>query len=186
MKLPFFSDRRGDGRRADQRREGSRGGSDRRASSDRRLDQRREFVRLVYPIGSNPEIVSYHPDAAPEIIKSDPVSFASKFKIADLSKKAVRFTCLVKCNKCETPMPFNSKVSFTIKFHDGETVDLQAELVRYFGLVKTKTGNFVTLLSTNLSPERIKKEQSFLLKNFPDFCRESQADQRMIEEVATT
>lgn len=181
MKLPFFSDRRSEGRRKRERRAASRNGSDRRGS-DRRFEQRREFVRLVYPLGSEPQIISYPPEAAPKIIKSEPAILATKFKIADLSKKAFRFNCLIKCSKCDNPMPFKSKVTFTVQFHDDETLEIEAEIIRYFCEIKTKSGSFVTLLAKNLTPERINKEQAFLLKNYPEFCRESQIDQRMLEE----
>lgn len=182
MKIPFISDRRGEGRRQRDRRDATRGSNDRRSPSDRRHEQRREFVRLVYPSGNEPQIISYPPEAAPEIIKSEPAILASKFKISDLSKKSFRFRCLTKCSKCDSPLTLNNKVAFTVKFYDGETLDIQAKIVRYFGDIETKTGNFVTLLLEQLSPERIKKEQAFLLKNFPDFCRQSQADQRTLEE----
>jgi len=186
MKLPFLSDRREDGRRKRERRAKSRGGNDRRSSSDRRIEQRREFVRLVYPVGSEPQIISYPPEAAPRIIKSEPEILATKFRISDLSKKSVRFLCLTKCSKCGKPLPFNGKIALTVQFNDGEIVDLQADIVLYFCEIKTKTGSFVTLLVENLTSDRIKKEQAFLLKNFPDFCRESQMDQRLLEEEPAT
>ena len=183
MKLPFISDRRGgDGRRKRERRANPRSGSDRRANQDRRLDQRREFVRLVYPLGAEPKIISYPTEASPKLIKSEPEILATDFRVADLSKKSIKFICLIKCAKCTHPMRFNDKITFTLQFHDEEVIDLEAKVVRYFGELRTKTGTFVTLLSANLSSERIKKEQAYLLKNFPDFCREHQVDQRTLEE----
>ena len=181
MKLPFLSDRRGDGRRKGSRRAGSRDENDRR-SSDRRVTQRREFVRLSYPVGNEPQIISYPPEAAPKLIKSELDILETDFKISDLSKKAVRFSCLAKCSKCNHPMPFKTKVKFSLQFHDDEILELEGEIARYFSDVKSKTGSFVTLLTKNLSPERIRKEQSFLLKNFPEFSRETQMDQRLLEE----
>jgi len=182
MKLPFIGDRRGEGRRTRERRATTRGKTDRRDSTDRRVNQRREFVRLVYPSGNEPQIVSYPPEAAPEMIKSVPEIIATDFRIADLSKKAIRFTCLKKCSKCDKPIPFNKKIAFTLKFHDGETLDLKAEVTRYFAEVETKAGSFVAMVSENLPSERITKEQSFLLKTFPEFCRESQTDKRIPKE----
>ena len=179
MKLPFISDRRSEDRRKKERRATTRGSSDRR-DSDRRVIQRREFVRLVYPVGGSPEIISYPPEAAPKILDSEPLILTTDFRIAELSKKAIRFICEIKCRKCRQPMELNRKISFTVKFHDGEILDMEADVLRYFGDLSVRAGSFVTLLSAEISPNRINKEQAYLLKNYPDSTNEKPVFNRTI------
>ncbi len=185
MKIPFISDRRGgDSRRENSRRKAEREDSDRR-QSERRVEQRRTDIRLIYPATDSPQLIVYPPGAEPKIIKASLRSLTTDFRIADISKKAVRFICEISCDKCNNPLKLTENMAFTVQFHDEEIIDMTASLYRYFSDLNNNAGTFVTVLDVPLTQERIIKEQSYLLKHYPDFCRAEMIDKRS-QEVANT
>lgn len=184
MKIPFISGRRGDSRREGSRRGTDRDDSDRR-QNDRRAEQRRADLRLIYPDGDSPQLIVYPPEAAPKIIEASPIVLTTDFRIAEISKRSMRFICEISCSNCEKPLKLADKLAFTVQFHDDETLDIAASVFRYFGELKTKTGTFVVMLDVPLTQDRIAKEQAYLLKNYPDFCRAELIDKRNVEPAAT-
>ncbi|HBG28902.1 MAG: hypothetical protein A2Y10_16655 [Planctomycetes bacterium GWF2_41_51] len=115
---------------------------------ERRVAQRRQFFRVVYPINESPEIINL------------------SAKIIDISVHAVKFEL-----PAEAASKFNvdSRVELKIKFHDGQIVEGWGKIFQK----RDGTGKsiFISIFEKEISSAVINKEQAYMLKNYPDFCR---------------
>ena len=178
MKMPFIGNSR-----EKERQKLAREDSDRQAS-ERRAAQRRKDIRLIYPVGDAPQLVAYPSEPLPDILKNEPRILTENFRIVDICRCAIRFVYEVPCSQCDRPLVENERIGFSIKFHDDEKVDLTGTIMRHAISTETKNGTFVCMLTTGLDAERIIKEQSYLLRKYPDFCRATQKDKRFKEVPA--
>ena len=147
----LVSGRRKAGRRTEQRRETERGEEDQRGT-DRRETQRREIFRVIYP-----------PNSAPKVLNNN-------FNIIDISAKAVKFTCN---NKEDMETLHNeTPVELKIEFNDGEILEVKGKIMNsYHDDSVPEQKYFVCYFEKEIPPARVSKEQAYLLKHFPDFCR---------------
>ena len=144
MKLFSFGERRkGERRKVD------------RGEVDRRERQRRKFFRIVYP-----------PTAEPRVLNGD-------FRIVDISQEGVRFACKNGRGGSPERIEVNSTVDLTIQFQDGEILDIRVKILRCDHKAGSGERVFAGIVKEGISPERISKEQTYLLKHFPEFCRAS-------------
>ena len=142
----FGAERRQDDRR-DSNPEEIRAENDRR-QEERRVAQRRQFFRVVYPLNESPEIINL------------------SAKIIDISVHAVKFEL-----PAESASQFNvdSRVELKIKFHDGQIVEGWGKIFQKRD--GTDKSIFIGIFEKEISPAVINKEQAYLLKKYPDFCR---------------
>ena len=149
----------GDDRRRDDRRQGGiKSDSDvlgGKREAERRGRKRRKFVRLAYP-----------PTGAPKVLND-------KFHIVDISQKGIAFVCRDHCEECNAPITFKSIVVLKIQFHDGEIIGIKVEILRCERTLNSRVKTYAGFVEKGISPERIAKEQTYLLNKFPKFCRTS-------------
>lgn len=114
--------------------------------------QKRELFRIVYP-----------PNSAPKILNKD-------FEIIDLSAQAIKFTSYNKQDYDQ--LSKERHVELKLKFADSEILDVQGEIINIYDTKDASSRKyFVCLFDQKIAASRISKEQSYLLKNFPEFCR---------------
>jgi hypothetical protein len=145
-------ERRKGKRRQGERRDAARAVTGRRAS-DRREKDRRYGFRLAYPIGAAPEIVN---------IRS---------QVIGLTAKAVRFF-ISDFNLQGLSLKQGDKIDIALRFHDGQVIKTTGTISRR---EQYQAGReyFICLFEQDLPQERLDKEQTYLLENFPDFCKGS-------------
>jgi len=122
-----------------------------KSAEEKRKAQRREYFRVVYPIQASPEITNL------------------SAKVIDISVTALRFELLTqKAEKANLTLA--KKIKMEVKFHDGQLLKIEGTITR---MTREQFSNcvFVCMFEKPISSEIITKEQSYLLKNFPDFCR---------------
>ena len=147
MKFPLWGDRRSEDRRQDPAEKGGR------RKGPRRKDQQRQFVRLYYP-----------PTATPQILDSN-------FRTINISQGGILFTCHAPCSECSDPIKPGSTMDFTIRFQDGETYDVKVKIIRCLCDLESKENRISGAFVKSIPAERICKEQSYLLRNFREFCQ---------------
>jgi c-di-GMP-binding flagellar brake protein YcgR len=121
-------------------------------TEDRRTSQRREYFRVVYPLHASPEITNL------------------KAKVIDISIKGLRFEINIQ-DATNAKLAIDSKLNMNIKFHDGQTMEVAGVIIRQLEDQFGKS-TFVVIFDQQIKSEVINKEQAYLLKNFPDFCRQ--------------
>jgi hypothetical protein len=122
-------------------------------TQDRRKSQRRECLRVVYPINACPEITNL------------------KAKVIDISIKAVRFELNIS-DAQKAGLAVGKTIDMQFKFPNGEEKNIAGVIVRQLEDQFGKRA-FVCLFVKEQSPEFVNKEQAYLLKHFPDFCRKT-------------
>lgn len=122
-------------------------------TEDRRKSQRREYFRVVYPIDACPEIKNLNA------------------KVIDISIKAVRFELNIS-DAQKAGLAIGKTIDMQFKFPDGEEKKIAGVIVRQLEDQFGKRA-FVCLFVKEQSPELVNKEQAYLLKHFPDFCRKT-------------
>ena len=149
----------GDDRRRDDRRQGDiKSDSDvlgGKREGERRSRKNRKFVRLAYP-----------PTVAPKVLNAN-------FRIFDISQKGIAFLCRDNCQDCTDPITLKSIVVLKIQFHDGEIIGIKVEILRCERTLNSRVKTYAGFVEKGISPERIAKEQTYLLSKFPKFCRSS-------------
>ncbi|GEM_PF-1446099 len=120
---------------------------------DRRQSQRREYFRVVYPIDACPDITNLHA------------------KVIDISIKAVRFELNISDAE-KAGLAIGKTIDMQFKFCDGEEKKIAGVIVRQLEDQFGKRA-FVCLFVKEQSLEFVNKEQAYLLKHFPDFCRKT-------------
>ncbi len=120
---------------------------------DRRKAQRRGYSRVMYPMDASPDITNLNA------------------KVIDISIKAVRFELNI-ADADKENLVVGKTVDMQLKFHDGEEKKLSGVIVRQ---LEDQFGKrtFVCLFVKEQSPEFVNKEQAYLIKHFPDFCRKT-------------
>ena len=157
MRSLFSRDRRGNERRKGERRQDTAGqGGDRqsqRRRRQRRRVERRPSFRIVYPL-----------TLAPETLNSD-------FRAMNLSQEGVVLRWEGKKDECPVNVTLGSMIPLQIQFHDGEVLDLRVKINRCQSERRSRMGVFAGTLEPALSAARINKEERYLLRSVPDFCR---------------
>lgn len=143
-------------RRKQQRREGvaedaAHPGVDRRAA-DRRQEERRRHLRVIYP-----------PMMAPQLLNM-------RALVISLSAKAVRFF-FSDFDPQESSLKQGEKVEIILKFHDGQVFEAKGTILRKDRYRKDKE-YFVCLFEKELPRGRIEKEQAYLQKKSLGVSRE--------------
>jgi hypothetical protein len=159
MKWHIWSDRRRDDRRQEPTQQGDR------RKAERRKAQRRQFFRLVYP-----------PVAAPKVLNAN-------YRIVDISQRGILFTCDDGSDQCSRPITLRTLLDLKIQFHDGEILDIRVEIIRCRSDLNSNKNSYSGIIEQGISVERISKEQAYLLKHFPDFCRASRTSSVEAREV---
>lgn len=144
----IWSDRRQNERRSDAAALGDR------RRQQRRLFERRQFVRLVYPHAAAPKALN------------------SNFIVADISQNGMHLICRDDCQQCSCPLTLKSTANLQIQFHDGETMDVEVEILRCARTLGLQDKTYAVFVERGISAVRIAKEQAYLLSHFPDFCRD--------------
>ena len=126
-------------------------GSDRRQGGKRQV-QRRQFFRVVYPLVAAPEISNL------------------PAKVVDISVRAVKLV-FSRYDANNANFDIGSKMDISLKFHDGQTIEKTGSILRK---ETDHAGKFyvVCIFDSDIPSAVINKEESYLLKNFPDFCRD--------------
>lgn len=149
MRHHIWSDRRQHDRRSDAAALGGK------RKEERRRFERREFVRLVYPHS-----------VAPKALNANLI-------VANISQKGMQLICREHCRECACPLTLKSTADLRIQFHDGETINIEVEILRCARTRHSPSKTYAGFVKNGISSERIAKEQAFLLSHFPDFCRAS-------------
>lgn len=144
----FGPDKRQNDQRSGQRTDVHRLGSERR-ENDRKQVQRRQYFRVVFPPAAE----------APEITNLSA-------KVIDISVKAVKFMLPAS----EVNFTADSKIDMVLKFRDGQIINAVGTVLRQESDQLGKSV-CVCIFDAEIPSAVINKEQSYLLKNFPDFCR---------------
>jgi len=169
MRAVSSGDRRGDERRKDDRRQdtGVRGGDreGQRRQRQRRRVERRQFFRIVYP-----------PTLVPKIVNS-------KFRVINLSQRGIVLRWEGKKDECPVDLTLGSVINLQIQFHDGETLNLKMTINRCQSERRSHMTVYAGTLEPALTAPRVSKEERYLLRTVPDFCRvEWHSDGPLLEE----
>ena len=154
MKRKVLDDRRTDERRRSDEKSDSKIPGDQRKDA-RRDRKRRKYVRLAYPHRGSPKVLN------------------ANFCIIDISQKGIAFLCKNNCEDCTDPISLKSTVDLKIQFHDEEIIDIAVEILRCERTFRSKDRTYDGYVKKGITPDRIAKEQAYLLSNFPDFLRAS-------------
>lgn len=119
--------------------------------------ERRESVRLYYPRGASPKVLN------------------ANFRIVNISREAISFVCQDDCGQCTRPINLKSVLDLRIEFHDGETLDVKVKILRCQRDMNWDEKHYAGAIEGAISAERIGKEQAYLLRHYPDFCRFARA-----------
>ncbi len=134
---------------------------ERRSKKDRREAQRRKLFRVPYPFGAAP------------------IDLNHKIIILDISLESIRF---VFKNRQET-VPVGDMLELEIKFHDDEMITRRIIVKNCYDDYLSKH-QYIGHFTKPLPSDRIGKEQAYVLRNFPDFCRDiSVMQKKHIQEV---
>jgi hypothetical protein len=134
---------------------------DDRRDVDRRQLSRRKYFRVVYP-----------PDEGPKVLNVD-------YRVLDLAQNTIRFACK---NGAAPALQANGPVEATLQFRDGETLSVQGKIARLHQDLAGEQTFFVCMLDELIPQKKVNEEQRYLLKNFPNFCREEFDRRRIIIE----
>lgn len=126
-------------------------------TADRRQGERRRSVRLYYPRSALPKVLN------------------ANFRVINISREAIGFVCQDNCEQCTHPITLKSVLDLKIQFHDGETLDVRVKILRCQRDLGWDEKYYAGVIEGAISAERIGKEQAYLLRHFPDFCRFSRA-----------
>lgn len=149
MKSYIGGDRRCGERRRDTTAQGGR------RKGERRRGERRRFVRLYYPPTDPPKVLN------------------ENFRIINISQRGIVFVCRDPCNGCPQPITLKSVLDLSIQFHDGQILDVKVRIIRCQSDLSSNENTFAGIIEHGISPKIISKEQAYLLRHFPDFCRSS-------------
>jgi hypothetical protein len=157
MEPRFSTDRRrGDRRQGDRRSDAkAQGGSrkDQRRQGSRRQVERREFFRIVYP----PTLV--------------PTTLNGEFRVVNISRQGIVLRWEGRHGDCPANLTLGSVIHLQVEFHDGETLDLEVKVTRCQSERCSHRSVFAGTIEPALAAARISKEEAYLLRTVPDFCR---------------
>jgi hypothetical protein len=124
----------------------------RRQGQRRRVERRRSF-RIIYPLSLAPEMLN------------------SRFRVMNLSQEGIMLRWEGRKHECPVSLMLGSVISLQIQFHDGETLDLTVKVNRCQSDRRSRMRVFAGTLEPALTAARINKEERYLLRSVPDFCR---------------
>lgn len=133
------------------KRQGDRTSGSQRIENDRNQVQRRKYFRVCYPPAA----------VVPKITN------LLTAKVIDISVKAVKFVLPAS----GANFIADDKINITLEFRDGLNIDTIGTLCRQES-DPTNRKVLVYIFNDEIPAAVINKEQAYLLKNFPDFCRE--------------
>lgn len=110
--------------------------------------QRRELFRIQYP-----------QNAAPKILNLE-------IEIIDISMKSMRFSSINENDYFE----IGKDIELEIQFGDDNIIKRTARVTRFYDGANKKP-HYVCIFIPQLPADRLSKEQAFVLRNYPYFCR---------------
>ncbi|MEN6385270.1 MAG: PilZ domain-containing protein [Phycisphaerales bacterium] len=122
-------------------------------TEDRRKSQRREVFRVAYP-----------PEAYPIIKNLSAI-------LLDISVKAAKFRLPV-CRAESHNLQLGSMIELKILFDDGSKFETSGTIFRK-NESPPEVCVYVCMFRKEIPSEIVTKQQQYLLKNFPDFCRQA-------------
>ena len=146
----YDDERRKRERRVSERRDTVCSGADNQKAGDNTQREKRQGLRLAYPLAAAPEIMNM------------------RLQVVGISAKAIRFF-VPDFIRQKLTLKNGSKLNIVIKFHDGHIAKRSGTITRQEQCQEGRE-HFVCLFERLLPKERIDKEHAYLLKNFPDFC----------------
>ncbi|MHC4517623.1 MAG: PilZ domain-containing protein [Planctomycetota bacterium] len=132
-------------------REGSRNGQ--KHVVRRRRFERRQSFRIVYPLTLVPKILNV------------------SFQVSNLSRQGIMLRWEGEQDECPANVTLGSTLSLQVQFHDGEILDLEVTINRCQSDLHCRRVTYAGTLEPALSAARISKEEAYLLRHVPDFCR---------------
>ena len=114
--------------------------------------QERQYFRVVYPPAVSPVVVNF------------------PARTLDISTNAIKFM-LSGSDVNNLNLGSGSKIGIVIRFHDNRTIKT-AGTILHRETEQSGKKIYVCIFDKKISSEIISKEQAYLLKNFPDFCRD--------------
>jgi hypothetical protein len=125
-----------------------RQGQKRRTQGEGR--EKRQFFRIVYPLTLAPRTSN------------------GEVRVINLSRQGILF----RWEGWEPArLALGSIVNLRVRFHDGETLNLAVNITRCQSDVHSRQTVYAGILRPALSSARISKEEAYLLRHVPDFCR---------------
>jgi hypothetical protein len=118
-----------------------------------RQAERRKFFRVVYPLTLAPKTLD------------------GKVYVINLSRQGVMLRQEGDKDECVVNLVLGSMAHLQIQFHDGEIVHLAVKITRCQSEVRSRRTVWSGILQPVLSAKRISKEQAYLLRHVPEFCR---------------
>jgi hypothetical protein len=132
-------------------REGGREGQKRQVQ--RRRVERRQFFRIVYPLTLFPKTLN------------------SNFQVINLSRQGIMLRWEGKQDECPLNLTIGSVINLQVQFHDEEILDLGVKITRCQSELHSHQAVYAGTLEPALSAARLRKEEAYLLRHVPDFCR---------------
>jgi len=124
-----------------------------KCQQQRRQVERRQCFRIVYPV-----------TLLPKPLNGD-------FRVINLSRQGIMLRWEGKQDECPVSLTPGSVIDLQVQFHDGETSDLHVKITRCQSELHSHQAVYAGTLEPALSASRMSKEESYLLRHVPDFCR---------------
>ncbi|HNY78329.1 MAG: PilZ domain-containing protein [Sedimentisphaerales bacterium] len=140
-------------RRNQPAKEGERGREGQKRQVQRRRVERRQFFRIVYPLTLIPKTIN------------------SSFQVINLSQQGVLLRWEGKQDDCPVNLTIGSIINLQVQLHDGEILDLEVKITRCQSELHSHQAVYAGTLEPALSAARLRKEEAYLLRHVPDFCR---------------
>ena len=119
----------------------------------RRQLERRKSFRIVYP-----------PTFVPKVLNGS-------FRISNLSRQGILLIWEGERDECRANMTLGSTLSLQVQFHDGEVLDLEITITRCQSDLPSRQTVYAGTVDPLVPAVRISKEEAYLLRHVPDFCR---------------
>jgi len=116
--------------------------------------QKRESARIVYP----------REDAA--------VIIETGYRVVDLSTRNIRFAATGSCSELYDLLESRNSMSLRIKLHEERVLQAECKILRQYYHPASHENYFVCLFTDEIPTEVVEREREYLLKNFPDFCKD--------------
>jgi len=141
-------------------RQGSERAQDERAVREGRIlgthtrrTERRQSFRIIYPLSLAPKV------------RND------NMHVINLSQQGIMFRWEGDEDACPAKLTLGSIANLQVQFHDGEIMDVEVKIIRCQSEVHSRRTVYAGILQPALSAARISKEEAYLLRHVPDFCR---------------
>ena len=154
MKLLFRSDTRRSHGRQSETKQDSANERGRRQAKRRQIERRKGF-RVVYPL-----------TAAPKVLNAN-------LRVVDISQGGIKLACKDHREECCQPITLGSVLELKIQFHDGEILDIKVKIIRCESNNSSHENSYAGPIQQGISSARIAKEQTYLLRHFPEYFKAS-------------